>query len=99
MMWLGIVLHTALNHLVVESSLPWHDPKTTKVADLTFIFIHAFRMPVFFILAGFFVAMLVSCRGYGGMLKHRMRRLGLPFLIFGRRFLSGLWCWSCFMCI
>lgn len=89
MMWLGIVLHTALNHRVVASSLPWRDPETTQVADLAFIFIHAFRMPVFFILAGFFVAMLVSRRGYGGMLKHRMRRLGLPFLIFWPPIFTG----------
>jgi glucans biosynthesis protein C len=82
MMWLGIVLHVAVNHTVEPSPLPWHDPKTSMVADLTLVFIHAFRMPVFFILAGFFVAMLASRRGYGGMLKHRLRRIGLPFILF-----------------
>ena len=92
MMWLGIVLHTAVNHLAGESPLPWRDPQTTLVADLTLIFIHTFRVPVFFILAGFFVAMLVQHRGYGGMLMHRMRRLGLPFLMFWPPVLSALCC-------
>ncbi|RJG03074.1 acyltransferase family protein [Noviherbaspirillum sedimenti] len=82
MMWLGIVLHVAVNHVVGKSPLPWRDPETTPLANLAMAFIHTFRMPVFFILAGFFVALLVARRDYGGMLKHRLRRLGLPFLIF-----------------
>ncbi len=82
MMWLGIVLHVAANHMVGQSVMPWRDSETTQVADLVVAFIHAFRMPVFFILAGFFVALLVERRGYAGMLKHRLRRIGLPFMVF-----------------
>jgi glucan biosynthesis protein C len=37
---------------------------------------------IFFILAGYFVALLVVDRGYKGMLAHRLRRLALPFLVF-----------------
>lgn len=82
MMWLGIVLHVAVIHLVSPSPLPWHDDRSTPVADLLMAFIHAFRMPVFFILAGFFVALLVRRRGSGGMLHNRLRRLALPFAVF-----------------
>jgi glucans biosynthesis protein C len=82
MMWLGIVLHVSLNHIVGESPAPWRDSKPTLVADFLIAFIHAFRMPVFFVLAGFFVAMLISQWGYLGMLKHRLRRLALPFAVF-----------------
>lgn len=83
MMWLGIVLHVSVNHLErAVAPLPWRDRETSQVADLLLVFIHSFRMPVFFILAGFFVAMLVSRRGYDGMMKHRLRRIGLPFVIF-----------------
>ncbi|WP_432728527.1 acyltransferase family protein [Variovorax sp. W6] len=82
MMWLGIVLHVAINHITVSSPLPWRDPKTSPVADLVMLFIHSFRMPVFFVLAGFFVALLVERRGAGGMLKNRCLRLALPFAIF-----------------
>ncbi len=82
MMWLGILLHVALNHTTGPSPLPWRDAQTTPLADLILVFIHAFRMPVFFILAGYFVALLVARRGPRGMLAHRMRRLLLPFAIF-----------------
>ena len=82
MMWLGIVLHVAINHLTVDSPLPWRDPKTSPVADLLLLFIHSFRMPVFFVLAGFFVALLAERRGANGMLKNRCLRLALPFAIF-----------------
>lgn len=90
MMWLGIVLHVAVNHTVQQSLLPWHDPQTSMVADLALVFIHAFRMPVFFILAGFFVAMLVARRGYAGMVKHRLRRIGLPLLLFWPLIFAGM---------
>lgn len=82
MMWLGILLHVAINHTTGPSPLPWRDAQTAPVADLILLFIHAFRMPVFFILAGYFVALLVARRGPRGMLAHRMRRLLLPFAIF-----------------
>ena len=82
MMWLGILLHVAINHTSGPSPLPWRDSQTSPIADLILVFIHAFRMPVFFILAGFFVALLVARRGPRVMLAHRMRRLLLPFAIF-----------------
>ncbi len=53
MMWLGIVLHVCVNHLSAPSMLPFKDREVTFVADSLLVFIHAFRMPVFFILAGF----------------------------------------------
>ncbi|MFO1330632.1 MAG: acyltransferase family protein [Rubrivivax sp.] len=83
MMWLGIVLHVAVNHMVGPSPLPWRDPATTPVADLLLAAIHAFRMPVFFIVAGFFAALLLQRRGAGGLLKHRFRRIALPLLLLG----------------
>jgi glucans biosynthesis protein C len=52
------------------------------VANLLGAVIHAFRMPVFFVVAGFFVALLVHRRGIGGMLGNRALRIGLPFLLF-----------------
>ena len=82
LMWLGIVLHVAINHTTGPSALPWRDSQTTPLADLVLLFIHAFRMPAFFILAGYFVALLIAQRGYRGMLTHRLRRLALPFAIF-----------------
>lgn len=82
MMWLGIVLHASIAYMAAPSPLPWHDDLSTPVADLLVAVIHAFRMPLFFILAGFFVALLVQQRGLAGMARHRVRRLGLPLAVF-----------------
>lgn len=81
MMWLGIVLHVAANHLTGPSPLPWRDRALSPWADLITAVIHAFRMPVFFIVAGYFVALLVQRRGWVGMLHNRFRRLAVPFLV------------------
>lgn len=83
LMWLGIVIHVAGNYLVrIDSPLPWKDPRGSPLADLAVTVIHAFRMPAFFIVAGFFCALLVQGRGVRGMVKNRLMRLGLPFLVF-----------------
>lgn len=81
-MWLGVVLHVAVNHLQGESRLPWRDSATTMWADIIVIWIHVYRMPLFFILAGFFAAMLVSKYGFKYMLKNRFKRIALPFIVF-----------------
>lgn len=82
MMWLGIVLHVAVNHMAAPTMLPWRDRLTSTWVDLLVLLIHAFRMPVFFMLAGFFTAGLIARHGQVGMLKNRMRRIGLPLLVF-----------------
>ena len=76
MMWLGIVLHVGIIYTYnpLPLPLPWHDQKTSLLADWLVALIHSFRMPVFFILAGFFVVLLVHGRGVGGMLANRLKR-------------------------
>ena len=81
MMWLGIVIHVAVIHMTRDNPLPWQDGARTKVADLLVAFIHAFRMPVFFILAGFFVALLLRSRGpaccrLGRTMRRRFPKIG-----------------------
>lgn len=82
MMWLGVVIHVAALHCVEPGGLEWRDPQTHPVADLIGLLIHAFRMPVFFVVAGFFMAALAHRRGPMGMLRHRALRVGLPFVVF-----------------
>lgn len=82
MMWLGIVLHVAVIYMAGPRMLPWHDNQSTLAADLLVVVIHAFRMPVFFIVAGFFVGMQMQQRGAEAMLHNRLRRLALPFIAF-----------------
>jgi glucans biosynthesis protein C len=82
MMWLGIVLHVCINHLSGPSQLPWKDPQSTPFADLVVLFIHVFRMPVFFTLAGYLAATISDTRGVGEMARNRVRRIALPFVVF-----------------
>ena len=82
MMWLGVVLHVVLIHSVHPTPLPWRDPQRTIVADIAWTAIHTFRMPAFFILAGFFVMMLLQSRGPKALAEHRLARLGAPVVVF-----------------
>lgn len=82
LMWLGIVLHVSAVYATHPMPNVWLDEQRTVLADGLITVIHVFRMPAFFILAGFFAALLAQSRGPGGLLRHRLARLALPFLIF-----------------
>lgn len=82
MMWLGVVLHVSVNHMAGPAILPFKDRDVSQYADFTVFFIHTFRMPVFFVLAGFLAAMMVSKRGNATMVRNRLRRIALPFALF-----------------
>lgn len=45
-------------------------------------FLHVFRMPAFFVIAGFFAAYLLDTRGRNRFLKNRTWRILLPLVIF-----------------
>ena len=78
-MLLGIVLHAALSF----ATIPWtvKDARQSGLFDVLFAGIHGFRMPLFFMLSGFFTAMLWRKRGLGGLIKQRLKRIALPLLI------------------
>ena len=82
LMWLGIVLHVEAIYATQHLPNAWRDEQRTLVADVVVSSIHAFRMPAFFILGGFFAALLARSRGPDGLLRHRLLRLGLPFALF-----------------
>jgi hypothetical protein len=77
-MLLGIVLHAALAY----SGVPWvaTDARAPALAGAVVV-IHGFRMELFFLLSGFFSAMLLERRGLRGMVRHRARRIGIPLLL------------------
>ena len=78
-MLLGIALHAGLSF----TPFPWpvQDAQQSGFFGLLFAAIHGFRMPVFFVLSGFFTAMLWRGRGLKSLLSHRFRRALLPFLL------------------
>jgi glucan biosynthesis protein C len=50
--------------------------------DVAVWFLHLFRMPLFFVIAGFFAAWQVARRGVGGMLRNRVARILIPLVLF-----------------
>ena len=84
MMLLGLVLHATLSYSEVDygDGWPFKDAAAHPVFDFIFAFIHAFRMPVFFVMAGFFAALVYQRRGGSGFLRDRTKRVFLP-LVFG----------------
>ncbi len=79
-MLLGIVLHASLSF----APIPWtvQDSQQSDFYYGLFSFIHGFRMPLFFMLSGFFTAMLWRKRGLASLVKQRFKRIFLP-LVFG----------------
>ncbi len=85
-MMLGIVLHAALSYFLAESGYGVFWPQDDQQSELSryiFDFIHSWRMPTFFILAGFFAHLVLERRPTESFIKDRLRRIALPFLIFG----------------
>lgn len=80
-MVLGIVLHGTIAYKVVP--LPnwtydnvFHHP----FFDVAYHIIHAFRMPLFFVVAGYFARLLILKIGIRGFVLHRFKRIVIPFI-------------------
>jgi len=83
-MILGVFLHGAVPYMQVPMpGLLWPvtDPSAGWVYDSVLWYIHGFRIPLFFLIAGFFSAMLYDLRGPQGFLLHRFRRVGIPLVM------------------
>src|SRR3954452_20902469 len=77
-MLLGIVLHASLSFF--PSFWLVTDRRQEPGLGVLFSAIHGFRMPLFFVMSGFFSAMLLHRRGRGSLVKHRFHRVLLPLL-------------------
>lgn len=82
-MLLGIFFHAALAYSPMMTNL-WLSagPEESVILENVAWFTHLFRMPLFFLIAGFFAVLLLSKRGEKGFIVHRLKRIGLPFIIF-----------------
>jgi peptidoglycan/LPS O-acetylase OafA/YrhL len=80
-MFLGIVVHGAIPY---ASSVPITWPALDVRRDPSFDFmigiIHGFRMQLFFFIAGFFARLLYERLGPAGFARHRLKRIGIPFV-------------------
>lgn len=80
-MLLGIALHASLSF----ATIPWivQDTRQSDAFTLFFLAIHGFRMPLFFLVSGFFTAMLWRRRGLRALLRQRVTRIVLPLVLGG----------------
>ena len=88
-MLLGIVLHAALSF----APIPW-PVKDSQQSDFyygLFACLHGFRMPLFFMLSGFFTAMLWRKRGLRPLIKQRLKRIVLPLFIGCLTIVPAMW--------
>lgn len=79
----GVVFHAALAHSpLMHMVWPAADEGRSIVVDVVAWFLHMFRMPLFFVVAGYFAALLVARRGIAGLFRNRCARVLLPLLLF-----------------
>ena len=82
-MLLGVVFHASLAYspMLHFFWLP-ADNQAAEAIDVFAWFSHLFRMPLFFLIAGFFAIFLIEKRGLKGFLINRTMRVLLPLVLF-----------------
>ena len=86
-MLLGIVLHATLPYFALgawpQNSYFVYGDNFSEPLYALFEFIHVWRMPVFFLLAGFFANLVLARRSFTYFYRDRFKRIVLPLIIFG----------------
>jgi peptidoglycan/LPS O-acetylase OafA/YrhL len=75
-MALGIAVHASLAFF--QAPWPAHDTRPSGLLPLLFLAIHGFRMPLFFLLSGYFTMLVYHRRGLRGLLEQRFARIVVP---------------------
>lgn len=80
----GILLHAVMSYMpgMRAANWPLSDPSTNGGLGILYFVIHMFRMALFFLIAGFFARLLHQRLGTRGLIKNRLRRIGLPLIAF-----------------
>lgn len=87
----GVVFHAALAYSPLMHPLwPAAGAGNARIVDALAWFLHMFRMPLFFAVAGYFAALLVARRGMAGLFRNRGARLLLPLLLLAPPILFGM---------
>ncbi len=81
-MLLGIILHGAIS-FIPGIGVVWgvQDSQSSGLYTILLASIHGWRMPLFFLVSGFFTAMLWKKRGLRSLLVHRFKRIFLPMVL------------------
>lgn len=78
---LGVVFHASLSFLPAFIGWAVQDVSTSTWVGAFITISHAFRMELFFLLAGFFTHMSLQRKGIKALLYSRITRIAVPFII------------------
>ncbi|MCG7546615.1 acyltransferase family protein [Pseudoalteromonas sp. Of7M-16] len=80
---LGVIFHTALAYGPYFKNI-WlsADPSNSVFFDVLSNWLHLFRMPLFFVIAGFCSALIIQQNSTYAFIKLRLKRILIPFIIF-----------------
>ncbi|CAD78961.1 similar to glucans biosynthesis protein mdoC-putative transmembrane protein [Rhodopirellula baltica SH 1] len=91
-MLLGIFLHAAIAYSPdAGRGWPIQDSQSSQITSLFIAMVHGFRMPLFFLLSGFFTMMLYRRRGMSKLIEHRILRIAIPFVIGMSTIIPSIW--------
>jgi peptidoglycan/LPS O-acetylase OafA/YrhL len=76
----GVAFHAAWSFTIVPSGAPVADVSSLIGFDWLCFTIHAFRLPLFFIIAGFFARLIYTRKGLRGFVRHRALRIAVPLV-------------------
>ena len=76
----GVALHGAMAYFPIFI-WPAQDAEQTPLLKRFFEATHGFRMPLFFLISGYFTALLWRKRGLASLIKNRVLRILLPMLL------------------
>jgi glucan biosynthesis protein C len=78
----GVLFHAALAYSpMMHGFWPTAYRAQSPWIDAVVWCLHLVRMPLFFVVAGYFTAWLIVRRGWGGLLRQRLRRIVVPMLV------------------
>jgi len=83
MLLLGPVLHAGLSFMVFPLGDAWtyKHSNNSEFFDTLVLFIHTFRVPVFFVLAGFFMEKNIEEKLLINILIKKLKRIGIPLIL------------------
>lgn len=78
-MFAGILLHGAIGYMENRQyEWPLSDRSQSPLFDILVFIIHAHRMQAFFLVGGFFGAMMLARKGTRELIRNRLLRIGVP---------------------
>jgi glucans biosynthesis protein C len=81
-MWLGVVLHSLIVYKATPApNWPYDTEAGYVFLDWLYEYIHIFRMPLFYLVAGFFSRMVIQKKSLSYFVSQRFQRIFIPFII------------------